>query len=39
LKGFPLDIEKEFKGMLWLKPKNKADEELSKSKSNKNKKK
>ncbi|KAK7369708.1 hypothetical protein VNO80_11751 [Phaseolus coccineus] len=39
LKWLPLDIEKEFRGLLCLNPKNKADDELFKSKSNKKKKK
>ncbi|KOM57124.1 hypothetical protein LR48_Vigan11g015600 [Vigna angularis] len=38
LEWLPLDIEKEFKGLLCLNPKKKADDELFKSKSNKKKK-
>jgi len=38
LKGLLLYIEKEFRGLLCLNPKNKADDALSKSKSNKKKK-
>ncbi|XP_027921685.1 AT-rich interactive domain-containing protein 2 [Vigna unguiculata] len=38
LEWLPLDIEKEFRGLLCLNTKNKADDELFKSKSNKKKK-
>jgi len=37
LNGFPLNLEKYFRGMLCRKPKNKADNELSKLNSNKKK--